>query len=59
MSKMPPIPPANRSAKGPGDARKVDPDTSQDDERPDNPDQQGERANIKQNTTNQDYKQRR
>jgi hypothetical protein len=59
MSKMPPVPPANRSPKGPGDKHKVERDTPKDDERPDNPDQQGEQGNIRQNTTNQGYQQGR
>jgi hypothetical protein len=59
MSKMPPAPPANRSPKGPGDKHSGARDTSKDDERPDNPDQQGETGNIRQNTTNQGYQQGR
>jgi hypothetical protein len=58
MSKMPPVPPANRSPKGPGDEHKVERDTKGD-ERPENLDQQGERGNIRQNTTNQGYNQGR
>jgi len=58
MTKMPPVPPANRSPKGPGDSHKVEPDTSKD-ERPDNLAEQGRQGNIKQNTTNQGYQQDR
>jgi hypothetical protein len=58
-SQMPPVPPANRSSKGPGAAPKVSKDTAPRERAPDNIEQEGERANIKQNTTNQDYKNRR
>jgi hypothetical protein len=59
MTKTPPVPPANRSPKGPGDKPKVERDTAPDDERAENVDQQGERANVRQNTTNQGYNQGR
>jgi len=58
MSKMPPVPPENRSPKGPGGARKPAADTTEDQE-PDNLDQQDRHGNIKQNTTNQGYRQAR
>jgi hypothetical protein len=58
-SQMPPVPPANRSPKGPGAAPKVSKNTAPDEPAPENVEQQGERANVKQNTTNQDHKHRR
>lgn len=56
-AKMPPIPPENRSGKfadertGKSDAPTRDRETK--------PDQRGQQANIKQNTTNQGYQQDR
>jgi hypothetical protein len=53
--RMPPVPEKNRTPKGPGG----DPDASVDDrvsEAPENIDQVGERANIRQNTSNQQDK---
>ena len=58
-SKMPPVPPDNRSPKGSGDASAPPADTAPNKGRPDNIEQQGDRANITQNTTNQDRKQQR
>jgi hypothetical protein len=59
MSKMPPIPLANRSPKGPG----ADPNVSVEDQAPDertrNLAEQGRQGNIKQNTTHQGYQQDR
>ena len=53
---MPPVPPANRSNKGTGDS---DPESSQDEslKHPEHQNiaEQGETANIKQNTTNKGY----
>lgn len=55
QKEMPPVPPANRSQKGPGD----DSQSSKDAAKPKsksvdtNIEQQGDRANVKQNTTNQ------
>ncbi|THD46540.1 MAG: hypothetical protein E7774_06095 [Bradyrhizobium sp.] len=57
MSKrMPEAPPANRSKKGLGDHREVDSDTTHEN-RPDelNTSEQGDTANIKQNTTNKGF----
>lgn len=61
-SKMPPVPPAERSNKGPGS----DPQTSRDNTPhgkaktvPQNPDQQGQEGNTRINTTNQGYQQDR
>ena len=61
MTKMPPIPPDNRSPKRPGsdpvaDAGKSAPDTEA---RKRNLAEQGRQGNIKQNTTNQGYQQDR
>ena len=57
MSKMPPVPPEQRSDKGPGS----DPKISVEDKVPgqENFDTQGRQGNIKQNTTNQGYQQDR
>ncbi len=48
---MPPVPPANRSHKGTGDDSEVSKDTSKT-KREVNTAEQGDTANIKQNTTN-------
>jgi hypothetical protein len=58
MSKLPPVPPQNRSPKGPG----ADPAIAPEDRNPDAPenlDEQGRQGNIKQNTHNQGYQQDR
>jgi hypothetical protein len=58
MSNMPPIPPGNRSPKGPG----AQADVSSRDAKPGPPEnlaEQGQQGNIKQNTTNQGYQQDR
>jgi hypothetical protein len=58
MTKMPPVPPANRSRKGIGS----EPETSSRDAKPGLPEnltEQGRQGNIKQNTTNQGYQQDR
>jgi hypothetical protein len=57
MTKLPPVPPANRSPKGPGSDPEAD--TGLHPKRTENPDQQGQTANIKQNTTHQGYQQDR
>ncbi len=50
-NELPPVPPANRSAKGTGDNSKANKDTSV--KKTDiNTAEQGETANIQQNTTN-------
>src|ERR1700730_15477296 len=55
-SHMPPVPPANRSPKGPGGSDpKIAQDTSLKHEEPRNTSEQGETANIKQNTTNEGF----
>ena len=58
-SQMPPVPPANRSSKGPGAPPKPAKNTAPQEDVPENVDQQGDRANVRQNTTNQDDKHRR
>ena len=58
-SKMPPVPPANRSRKGPGDANAPPKDSTPDKQASQNLDQQGRHGNIKQNTTHQGYQQDR
>jgi hypothetical protein len=57
MSKMPPVPPEQRSNKGPGS----DPKVEVEERIPgrENFDTQGRHGNIKQNTTNQGYQQDR
>ena len=58
MTTMPPVPPQNRSPKGPG----IDPTTKPVNpalKEPENPEQVGQGGNIKQNTTNQGYQQDR
>ena len=57
MSKMPPVPPEQRSPKGPGS----DPKFTERDAIPgqENFDEQGQQGNIRQNTHNQGYQQDR
>ncbi len=57
MSKMPPVPPENRSPRGPG----ADPNIPTDEKAParENSQQQGRQGNIYQNTHNQGYQQDR
>jgi hypothetical protein len=56
---LPPIPPANRSRKGP-DAAKTPAGSKADEvQGQPNPDQKGQPANTKQNTTHQGYQQDR
>jgi hypothetical protein len=57
MSKMPPVPPDQRSNKGPGSDPKVE--REEDIPARENFDQQGRQGNIKQNTTNKGYQQDR
>jgi hypothetical protein len=54
-SHMPPVPPANRSKKGPGEAPQSPHDDAVKHPEPQNTSEQGETANIKQNTTNKGY----
>jgi hypothetical protein len=49
---MPPVPPANRSHKGTGDDAEANKDTTATNKAEINTAEQGETANIKQNTTN-------
>jgi hypothetical protein len=59
-SRPPPVPPANRSPKGPGD--QTEPPASSEegaDQAPENLKEQGRQGNIKQNTTHQGYQQDR
>jgi hypothetical protein len=60
-SRVPPIPPASRSPKGPGN--QAEPPTSKDkkhaDQAPENLKEQDRQGDIKQNTTNQGYQQDR
>ena len=58
-SQMPPVPPANRSPKGPGAAPQPAKDTSRHKAAPENLAEQDRQGNIKQNTTNQGYQQDR
>jgi hypothetical protein len=52
MSKMPPIPPGNQSTKGPKLDAEAERDTSKENHGVQNSAEQGDTANIKQNTTN-------
>jgi hypothetical protein len=53
---MPAVPPANRSDKGPGDTPETSRDaTHEKNAEPPNTSEQGDTANIKQNTTNKGY----
>lgn len=52
---LPPVPPEQRSDKGPGSDPKTEQDTSVHHPHPDNAAEQGETANIRQNTTNKGY----
>jgi hypothetical protein len=58
-AKAPPVPPANRSPKGPGGASEPRRDTSRRKSAPENLKEQGRQGNIAQNTTNQGYQQDR
>jgi hypothetical protein len=59
-SKVPPVPPQNRSPKGTGDPKKIVRDeTPHGQQRVQNPEQQDQQGNLKQNTTNQGYQQDR
>jgi hypothetical protein len=58
-SKLPPVPPENRSPKGPGGEPEVKARQSPPDRRKRNLAEQGRQGNIKQNTTNQGYQQDR
>jgi hypothetical protein len=51
-NEMPPVPPANRSQKGTGDHAEVNKDASKAHDDVQNSAEQGDTANIKQNTTN-------
>lgn len=54
-----PVPPANRSDKGPGDNPRPGRGDAPDRQPPENLAEQGRQGNIKQNTTNQGYQQGR
>jgi hypothetical protein len=54
-SHMPPIPQANRSTKGPKDETSPHQDAATEHLEPQNIAEQGETANIKQNTTNKGF----
>jgi hypothetical protein len=60
MNRIPPIPPSNRSNKGPGepDHRKQD-GTSDQKSQKGNPESRGDQGNTKINTTHQGYQQDR
>ena len=63
MTKRPPVPPEQRPPKDPGqtyqDVKEKEPNEVQRKLHKDNIEQTGERANIRQNTTNQGYNQGR
>lgn len=54
-SHMPPVPPANRSQKGPGDTSEISKDEATPRGAEINTAEQGETANIRQNTTNKGF----
>ena len=59
-NRPPPVPPANRSEKGPHGTRRAPTDTAKDADRPpENAAEQGRQGNISQNTHNQGYQQDR
>jgi hypothetical protein len=58
-SKMPPVPPANRSPKGPGAKPATPKDTQPAEKTAKNLEEEGRHGNIKQNTTHQGYQQDR
>jgi hypothetical protein len=58
-TRPPPVPPANRSPKGPGAAPKVATDTSKHKPARENLRERGRQGNISQNTKNQGYQQDR
>lgn len=53
-NQMPPVPPANRSQKGPGDNSEISKDTEKSHAEI-NTAEQGDTANIRQNTTNKGF----
>lgn len=55
----PPVPPANRSSKGPSDEKNVAGSKAGDVQGTPDPEQKGQQANTKQNTTHQGYQQDR
>ena len=59
MSKLPPVPPDNRSPKGPGSDPKVTDKKKVHVTRNDNAKERGDQGNIYQNTHNQGYRQDR
>jgi hypothetical protein len=59
-TRMPPVPPAGRSNKGPGGAEiPLEKDAGHSHSVPEDVAKQGSQGNIKQNTTNQGYQQDR
>jgi hypothetical protein len=54
-SRMPPIPPGNQSTKGPNKNADDERDTSHKTSHTQNTNEQGDTANIKQNTTNEGF----
>ena len=59
MSKAPPVPPANRSPKGPGGNPASRAEKAVSPKQSGNPEEKGQQANVKQNTTHQGYQQDR
>lgn len=58
-AKTPPVPPENRSPKGPGDPSRPDTDTRRDEFADEAEQKRGRSENIAQNTNNQGYQQDR
>jgi hypothetical protein len=58
-SRLPPVPPANRSPKGPGDQAEppISPGNGRADQPPENLKEQARQGNIKPDTANQEYQQ--
>lgn len=52
---MPPVPPANRSPKGPANSKPAPEEPEEKRSEPANTSEQGDTANIKQNTTNKGF----
>ncbi|MCC2689783.1 MAG: hypothetical protein K0S21_2586 [Rhizobiaceae bacterium] len=58
-TQLPPVPPENRSPKGPDDVSRPSPDDPRIDERKRDASKQGRQGNTKINTTHQGYQQDR
>jgi hypothetical protein len=52
---LPPAPPGNRSPKGPANSKPVPEETNEPRIQPENTSEQGDTANVRQNTTNKGF----